>query len=45
MGLCNLAGAWVGSHLAIRKGNRFIRWLFLAVLVLLIGRLAWDFLR
>ena len=45
MGLCNLAGAYVGSHLAIQKGNKFIRGIFLAVLVLLIGRLAWDFLR
>ncbi|NBS53981.1 sulfite exporter TauE/SafE family protein, partial [bacterium] len=33
----------VGSHLAIRKGNRFIRALFLFVLVLLIGRLAWAY--
>ena len=43
MGMCSLTGAYVGSHLAIRKGNRFIRGLFLLVLVLLIGRLAWDF--
>jgi len=43
MGVCNLAGAYVGSHLAIRKGNRFIRVLFLMVLGLLIGRLVWDF--
>lgn len=45
MGICNLAGAYVGSHLAIQKGNRFIRGIFLVVLVLLIGRLGWDFLR
>lgn len=45
MGICNLTGAYVGSHLAIRKGNQFIRGLFLAVLVLLIGRLAWEYFR
>ena len=45
MGICNLAGAYMGSHLAIQKGNKFIRGIFLVVLVLLIGRLGWDFLR
>jgi uncharacterized membrane protein YfcA len=45
MGLFNLTGAYVGSHLAIRKGNRFIRGLFLLILIGLIGRLAWDYLR
>ena len=45
MGICNLAGAYVGSHLALQKGNRFIRGLFLAVLVLLVGRLVWEYFR
>ena len=45
MGLCNLTGAFVGSHLAIRKGNRFIRGLFLLILIGLIGRLLWDYIR
>ena len=45
MGLCNLTGAFVGSHLAIRKGNRFIRGLFLLILIGLIGRLVWDYLK
>ena len=45
MGLFNLTGAYVGSHLAIRKGNRFIRGLFLLILIGLIGRLVWDYLR
>lgn len=45
MGICNLVGAYVGSHLAIQRGNKFIRGLFLAMLVLLIGRLAWEYVR
>ena len=45
MGVCSLTGAYMGSHMAIRKGNRFIRGLFLTVLILLIGRLAWEYAR
>lgn len=37
-------GAYIGSRMAIQKGNRFIRWLFLLILIGLIGRLIWDFL-
>ena len=44
MGLCNLVGAYIGSRMAIRRGNRFIRWLFLLILIGLIGRLLWDFI-
>jgi uncharacterized membrane protein YfcA len=45
MGLCNLMGAYIGSRMAIRKGNGFIRWLFLLILIGLIGRLMWDFIK
>jgi len=44
MGLCNLIGAFIGSRMAIRRGNRFIRWLFLLILIGLIGRLLLDFI-
>ncbi len=40
--LGNMLGSWIGSHLAIRKGQRFVRVVFLAVVTLLIGKLAWD---
>jgi uncharacterized protein len=42
MGVCNIAGAMVGTRLAILKGNAFIRRLFMAIVALLILRLAWD---
>lgn len=42
MALCNIAGAMLGARLAILKGNEFIRRLFLAVLILLIGRVGWE---
>lgn len=45
MGLCNSLGAIVGTRLAILKGNRWIRRLFLVVISLLIGRLAWELLK
>jgi len=43
--LGNVAGSWLGSRLAILKGSRFIRGVFLAVVVALIGRVLWDLWR
>jgi uncharacterized membrane protein YfcA len=45
MALFNVAGSIVGSRLAIRKGSRFVRGLFVAVVALLILRFAWDLWR
>jgi uncharacterized membrane protein YfcA len=45
MAVCNLAGAQVGSALAIRHGSAFIRKAFLAVVVVLIAKLGWDVVR
>jgi uncharacterized protein len=45
MAICNSLGAIVGTRLAILKGNRWIRRLFLGVISVLIGRLAWDLWR
>lgn len=44
MALANLAGAQLGTHLAIRKGNGFIRWLFLGVVAVLVSKLGWEVL-
>ena len=41
----NMAGSYVGSHLAIRKGDRFIRALFLVVVLALVARVAWGLLQ
>jgi uncharacterized protein len=38
----NMAGSYIGSHLAISKGNSFVRYFFLIIVSVLILRLAWD---
>lgn len=38
----NMLGNWFGSRLAILKGSRFIRVVFLLVVIGLIGRLSYD---
>lgn len=45
MAACNVAGAQVGSHLAIRHGSGFVRAVFIAVVSCLIAKTAWDALR
>jgi len=42
MAACNVAGAQVGSHLAIRGGSAFVRKVFIAVVSCLIAKTAWD---
>lgn len=42
MALCNVAGALLGSRLALRHGNRLVRQVFLLVAGALILRFAWD---
>ena len=42
MGLCNVLGSLLGTRLAILKGNRFVRRLFILVVGVLILRFAWD---
>ncbi|MDD2728143.1 sulfite exporter TauE/SafE family protein [Malikia sp.] len=44
MAVCNLAGAQVGTLLALRRGAGFVRQAFLLVVALLIAKLAWDML-
>jgi uncharacterized membrane protein YfcA len=42
---CSIAGALIGSHLAIRRGAPLIRAAFLAVVLALVAKIAWDWLR
>lgn len=42
MAVCNVAGSLVGASLAIAKGSKFVRILFLCVVSLLIAKMALD---
>lgn len=42
MALANIAGAQVGSRLALRGGNVWIRRLFLLLAIILLARLSWQ---
>ena len=42
MAVFNIAGAVVGTRLALRHGSGFVRWVFLAVSTVLIGKFGYD---
>jgi uncharacterized protein len=42
MTLCNVAGGYLGSQLAIRNGSTFVRKVFLVVVALVLLRLSYD---
>jgi uncharacterized membrane protein YfcA len=42
MAACNALGGILGARLAIRKGNRFIRWFFLLIVLGTLARFSWD---
>lgn len=42
MGLCLMLGAWLGAHSAIKFGSRFIRPIFIGVVITIALRLAWQ---
>jgi uncharacterized protein len=44
MAACNIAGSLVGTRLALKLGNRFVRGVFLVVVAALIVRYAYDLL-
>ncbi|XLM22860.1 sulfite exporter TauE/SafE family protein, partial [Chromobacterium piscinae] len=44
MAAANMAGAMVGTRLAMKKGAGFVRILFLGLTSVLICKLAWDIL-
>jgi len=45
MAACNLAGAQVGTVLALRRGTGFVRQAFLGVVAVLVVKLAWDMVK
>lgn len=44
MGLANLVGSYLGARTAVARGSRFVRGLFLVMVVALSLRLGWDVL-
>lgn len=44
MAIANICGAVFGVRLAVRYGSQLLRWLFLILLLFLIGRLMWQML-
>ena len=42
MAVCNLVGGVLGSRMALARGNAWVRRIFLAVVTVLILRLAWS---
>jgi hypothetical protein len=42
MGGANLVGAYVGARVAVARGSRFVRAVFLVVVAALVLRLGWD---
>jgi uncharacterized membrane protein YfcA len=42
MAACNVAGALLGSRLALRGGSHFVRKVFIVVVTVLIVRTAWT---
>lgn len=39
---CNITGSVLGTRLAMRRGTHFVRWMFIAIVALLIAKTAWD---
>ena len=42
MAAAQLAGSLAGSGIAVKGGDRLVRWVLLAVVAALVGKLAWD---
>jgi uncharacterized membrane protein YfcA len=42
MAVANVAGAVVGTRLALRGGTAFIRTLFVLLVLVLIAKMGWD---
>lgn len=42
MAVANITGAQIGSHLAIRHGSSFVRWIFLTSAISLLIKFGWD---
>jgi len=44
MMVCNVAGSYLGSRMAVLRGNGFIRKVFIVVVAGIVARFAWDIL-
>lgn len=42
MAVFNVAGGYIGANMAIKKGNEFIRKIFLVIVSIMIARYGWD---
>lgn len=42
---CNISGSYLGSRMAVLRGNAFIRRVFLVVVAGIVARFAWDIIR
>jgi uncharacterized protein len=42
MSVCNITGNFIGTSLALKKGNAFVRTIFLVIVTLMILRYAYD---
>jgi uncharacterized membrane protein YfcA len=42
MAAAQLAGGWVGAHLAVRRGDALVRRVVVTVTLALAAKLAWD---
>jgi uncharacterized membrane protein YfcA len=40
--VANIAGSWLGTRMALRQGNNYVRWLFSAVVAALLLKTAYD---
>jgi uncharacterized membrane protein YfcA len=45
MAAFNVAGGFLGAHLAVRRGSRFIRGAFLLVVVVLLAKIVFDIVK
>ncbi len=43
MAACNILGGYIGSKVAINKGNRFVRYVFLCISMALVVKLVYDY--
>lgn len=42
MAVFNIAGSYIGSHLALKKGNEFVRIIFLVIVTIMICKFGYD---
>jgi len=45
MAVANVFGAQLGSHMTLKHGSGFVRWMLLAIVLVLVVKLGWDLTR